>query len=614
MSSGGYDPGDQLGGRGTAGAALGTVGAAALGAGAIWLARGRAATWSRPALLALGAALGLWLWTLLSIGWAAAPDLAWIEANRTAVAVAALAVGLGLGTLLPRAGEKLAVGVSAAAVVPLGWAVVVAVFPDAGGGTVRLADPLGYWNALALVAAFAVPGALALAAGPRSLGVAGRLIAAGWLAVLVTIATLTLSRGGLLAFAVAALVALTALAPRGPAVGALVAGLVGAVLPVTFGLTDDTYTSEALSSAARSDAGLGLGWRLLVGVAVAVGVAEGLRRVRWGADRLDSDRVRTALAGLAVLVGLALVVGVAVSGSVRDGLGEGGTGAVSNDSSRVADLGTNNRPEWWGEALRGFADAPLAGQGGGGFALVHLQERPEGSLDAFNPQEPHQLELRLLSGLGVVGLALFLAAVGAVAWGGLRARAAGRAGDAGLPVAIALAFLVQAQVDWSFAIPALVAPAAAAAGVIVSGATTGRGGLNRRQEPLLAIGLVAIVATMAVSGTLPWLSQRATASAEDALVAGDPGLALDRAETARSLNPYALRPLLIEGLAYADLRLRAEELGAFQEMTRTQPDNPSAWKRFALALGRDPRAIEAWRQVLRLNPEDRRARAELGLL
>ncbi len=46
VSSGGYDPGDQLGGRGTAGAGLATAGAAALGAGALWLARGRAATWS----------------------------------------------------------------------------------------------------------------------------------------------------------------------------------------------------------------------------------------------------------------------------------------------------------------------------------------------------------------------------------------------------------------------------------------------------------------------------------------------------------------------------------------------------------------------------------------
>ncbi len=559
---------------------------------------------------------GLWLWTLLSIGWAAAPDLAWLDANRTAIAVAALAAGLALGALIPRAGERLALGLSAAALAPIGWALTVAVFPEASGSSrqlARLSEPLGYWNALALVAAFAMPGALALAS-KRRLGRATVPLAAAWIALLATTGTLTLSRGGMLAFAVAALVTLAALPRRGPACLALVAGIAGAALPVAFGLTDDSYRTDGLTAAARADAGLALGWRLAVGVAVAVTIVVVARRLGWRAPRVEPGRIRAGLSGLAILLALGLVVAVALSASVRGGLGDDASGVVGNSSSRFTDLGANNRPQWWGEAIRGFAASPLAGHGGGGFELVHLQERPEDSADAFIPGEPHQVELRLLSGLGLVGLALFLAVLGGVAWGALRARAAGRGEALGLPTAIAVAFLVQAQVDWSFAIPALIVPAAAAAGVILARAEPAgperRGG---RRDPLTALALVAVTSIMIGSALLPWLSESRSAAANDALLAGDPELAIDRARAARSLNPYSLNPLLIQGAAYADLRDRSRELGAYREMTRIQPDNPRAWSRFAVALGPDPRAAAAWREVLRLNPGDRRARAEQGL-
>ena len=135
--------------------------------------------------------------------------------------------------------------------------------------------------------------------------------------------------------------------------------------------------------------------------------------------------------------------------------GEGGD-AVANDPGRLVSTAGNQRRAWWGEAWRGFEDSPLLGQGAGGFALVHLQER-RNSDDALATREPHDTALRFLSGTGLVGFA-FAALLGAVVWGVLRA-APGGAPEIGLPLAVLAAFALQAAIDWSWAIPALTVPA-----------------------------------------------------------------------------------------------------------------------------------------------------------
>ena len=104
--------------------------------------------------------------------WAAAPDLAWIDANRAGDrACARSPSGLALGALLPRAPRLFGLGLGAGAALrrrhrpghqdpPRRWL-------GADRDLARLAEPVGYWNALALVAVFAVPGLLWLAGGGR---------------------------------------------------------------------------------------------------------------------------------------------------------------------------------------------------------------------------------------------------------------------------------------------------------------------------------------------------------------------------------------------------------------------------------------------------------------
>jgi O-antigen ligase len=207
---------------------------------------------------------------------------------------------------------------------------------------------------------------------------------------------------------------------------ALAGGLIGAILPAWYGLTTDALTDDALIAADRSDAGLGLLWRLLVGLAIAAAVAWAIQRV-LGGGRLTRRR-----AGVAALV--VVLLGVTVAGayalakprdvgawiSARTAEVTGTSGGLANTPGRLGSLDTNQRLQWWGEAARSAGDNLLVGEGAGSFPLVHLRERTTGE-DRLNVRQPHNLVLEIASGLGLVGLALLGCLVAGVAWAGARA-------------------------------------------------------------------------------------------------------------------------------------------------------------------------------------------------
>lgn len=613
----GIDPGDGLGGPGPRGAFLALALGAPLAGVAVVMAWDRAALRSGPARLALGAMAGIVAWTGLSILWAAAPHLAWIDVNRQAIALCALALGIALGALVPRAPLWLGLGVGAAAALPLAAALLGRVLPSwlgSDGELARLSEPVGYWNALALIAVLAAPAALWLAGGARwtwGLPASGAAVAA-----VVVVVLLTYSRGGLLALAMAVGVTLAFAPHTGRALAALAAGVVGAALPAGFALTDPVLTTDGLTGDLRADAGRALGWRLLVGLGGAAALAPAIAHL-LGRRRIDAARARRlgALAAggavaLAAVVLLAVPAGRDWAGDrVAELRGEGGD-AVANDPGRLVDAGGNQRRAWWGEAWRGFLDAPATGQGAGGFALVHLQERRSGD-DTLQTREPHGVLMRFLSGTGIVGALLFAALAVAVVWAVVRA-ATGRAPpEVGLPLAILAAFALQAAVDWSWAVPALTVPALAAAGVTIAAAAPGREP-GRRPGGLATGALAAAVLVAVVSATLPWWSSNRVLAGERALGDGRPADAVRLAQQARAADPLAPQPLFLLARAYIDRGQRARALGALQRATELQPDNPATWRALALFLGPDRSSAPAWREVLRLDPRDAEAALRAG--
>lgn len=601
VADGGQDWGNPLVSAGPTAAALALIVGAPLAAftlRSVSLGRG-------PARLALGAAAALVVWSAASIGWAVAPDLAWTETNRAAIALVALALGIAAGRTVRRAADRFPTALAVVAALPIGISLLGKIFPTALGEDAdsgRLSLPVGYWNALALVAAMAVPGVMLWCRrtpGPRAAAIA----AAASAALLVT-TVLTLSRGGAIAVAVAITVTLV-LAPS-RRVGVVVAcGAIGAIVPALWGVMSDDLTRDGLAAADRASAGAVLGIALVGGVLVAAGLA-------WfGAERVGVPIARRAAERIVVVV---IVLGslaplLSVAASAGD-IVNCNRGAVANDPGRLTSIGANQRGAWWCQAARGWAREPVAGNGAGSFPVVQLRERRDGN-PTLTTVEPHQMWLAQASALGAVGVALLIALWAAVGWAAWRLRARMPAGVA----AILAAALVQAQTDFTLSLPVIVIPVMAAIGLLVTCVSPEPTTVRPRRPGAQRVALGLLAAVAVASAAFPLASMRMAAASSHAFDDGDLAGARSAAEQAVALNPLSLEARFLEAqaLRYAD---PASALAALREATDRQPENPKAWRRLAIALGqlkKIGRAGDAWGRVHILDPYDPRARTELGI-
>jgi hypothetical protein len=615
--SGGIDLGDGLATRGATAAMLAMLVAAPFTAWAVMRAQGRAALRSGPARLAIGGIAGLTIWAAVSITWALAGDLAWTEANRMVLAALALVLGICLGALVPHAQERFAMALTVAAAPVIIWALLARSLPTVFGSDYepsRLQAPVGYWNALALVCVLAVPGLLWWA-GRREADEHDVMAAAAGIAVAVTTLVLTYSRGGLLALILVLVIVIGLMPGRVRQVSALIGGLAGALLPAWYGLSTDALTDDALIAADRSDAGLGLLWRVVAALIIAAAVA-------WAAQKLLGGRLTRRRVGTAALA--VLVMGVAVAGgyalakprdvgnwiSARSAEIAGASPGLANTPGRLGSLDTNQRISWWKEAGRSVQESPVIGEGAGSFPLVHLRERATGE-DRLNVRQPHNLLMEIFSGLGVVGLALLACLIGGIAWAAVRAWQDRASPTTALPLAVVAAFLLQSQLDWTWTVPALTVVAMAAGGVIIAAAAPGPAPPGRALPRAAVGGAWAVVPVLMLSALLPWWSQEKVSSGNRAISAGQPAVAEARAAEASDLNPLAIQPWLLRARAAALMDNPVGLRDAARRATEVQPDNPAGWSLLAIAYGDTPAGAAAWRRVLVLNPQDARARLAL---
>src|SRR3954471_10612230 len=177
---------------------------------ALIFGRGLVARLPRRAWIGLGLLAGFAAWCGLSILWSIAPDQSWVELNRAISYALVAGLGLVLGASLPRAAERVALGYLAIASLVAVYAVAGKALPWINGPGIfnldhaeriaRLHEPLGYWNALALFCAMAVPIALRAAADGARTEVR-RLLSFVALVPLMTTVILTYSRGGIVVLA-----------------------------------------------------------------------------------------------------------------------------------------------------------------------------------------------------------------------------------------------------------------------------------------------------------------------------------------------------------------------------------------------------------------------------
>src|SRR5919201_2809609 len=159
-------------GGGSRDLSLAWLGTAALLAAAVAIAAALLGALPWPQLDSAGLAFlvlaGLFvLWNGASISWSLDPDRSWAYTNRGLVYLAFACLGVFAGALIPRAPRTVAAALAVFLAGVLGWAllgkVAPSLFPD-GGRLARLRSPIGYWNALALLADMAVALGLWLAA------------------------------------------------------------------------------------------------------------------------------------------------------------------------------------------------------------------------------------------------------------------------------------------------------------------------------------------------------------------------------------------------------------------------------------------------------------------
>jgi hypothetical protein len=547
-------------------------------------------------LALLGALAGLVAWTALSIVWSESAPRSVLEVQRDLVYLTGAAAFL----LLARRGRAatLVAGILAAITAVAGYALATRLFPDVfgydTGGPYQLLRPVGYWNALGILAVFGLLLVLgAVAEAPRR----ARALATAMVPVLVATTYFTFSRGAWVACA-AGLVVLAALHPRRARLGAaavVVGPLAAATTLVSSRASALTHAGASLDAAARDGHRLAVGLVVLVALsALASPLVDVVHsRVRVG---LRTRRVAAVVLAVAIVGGVtALVVRAggpsAVVGRSYDAFRGPFTQTGGSLSSRLLSTSGNSRADYWSVAWSTAEEHPLLGSGAGTFDIAWYRDRP----GQVAVRDAHSLYLETLAELGLPGL-LLVSAVLLVPLAAARSRRDWAAASAAAALA---AYAVHAALDWDWEIPAVTLAALACATAVLAAVRPARSALPlRRQARIAALAACALVA---VASGVQYVGAEALWSSRTSFDAGRFEPALDHAERATSLAPWSSEALVARGEAELALGETAAGRASLRRAVAKDPQDWWAWYRLGLASTGDERARAA-REVARLNP------------
>ncbi|HEY1594234.1 MAG TPA: O-antigen ligase family protein, partial [Thermoleophilaceae bacterium] len=447
--------------------------------------------------------------TTFSLLWSIAPDLTWIEVNRTLTYLVVFAAGIGMARLAPGSWSVLLKGVLVACAAIVGYALASRVWPGTLAANeiyARIGQPYGYWNAVGVTAALAIPPAVWLGAR-RSGHAPANALAYPLLGLLIVALFLSYSRGALFAAVVALLIWFAFVPLRVRSLAVVGVSVIGALPVIVWALKRDAFTKDLVPLSVRQSAAGEFGLLLLTMVAVllAVGLIIGFRVSRDAPSPRIRRRVGLAAAGFAVLVPLVAFTSVAfsqrgltgtISNRFHDLTSE--TASTSGGPQRLTQT-SSSRGRYWRNAEHVFAAHPLDGTGAGTFGTARLRYRK----DVLVARHAHGFFAQTISDLGIAGLiailaftAAWLAAVFRTTGGRLRfwkPRPGGYPGwDAERVGVVALAlsalvFGLHSSIDWTWFVPGC-----AVLGIFAAGFVAGRGPL-----PVLATagGGAALAAT-----------------------------------------------------------------------------------------------------------------------
>ena len=411
---------------------------------------------SRSERTFLGLLIALTLWTLLSATWSVAAAASILESQRALLYVA----GVGAAVLVSRSRDvpRLLGGLLAGICVIAFFSLATRLLPDRVGvfeaaSAYRLAQPIGYWNGLAI---FTGMGALlAVAFASRSRSVIVRAVCAAALVLLLPTFYFTFGRGAWIALAAGTLAAV-AIDPRRLQLLASLLVLIPIPAVAVWAASREpglTHAGAAFDRAVHDGHRLALVLLLLAGAnAVAAALlAFAERRVEPAAV---ARRAFTVTIALVVVAGLAAVF-VHYGGPAT--LAQKGYRAFKappprvegNLNKRLLSFSGNGRADLWRLAWDDARKNPLLGAGSGTYERYFLAHQPS---DVGRVRDAHGLYIETLAELGPFGLILLLGTLAVP----LTALWAARThplvpGAAGAYAA----YLVHTGVDWDWELPAV---------------------------------------------------------------------------------------------------------------------------------------------------------------
>jgi O-antigen ligase len=551
----------------------------------------------RSACLVL-ALTSLAVWSLASAAWSPDKGAVALEFER-GLLYAVLASALAL-VLTPARVRSAFVGVVLGSTMIALYALGTRLFPGSWGGAYdpssgyQLAKPLGYWNALGLLAALALVLAVGLLLEAR---VYPRLMLAPMLVPLTVTLYFTFSRGALLALAIGLVVQL-ALGPDRAwrALQTVVLAIVLAIAVVVASRSPALVAAGATLQTAQAE-GRRLAWELVVLALVTGAVAAALLLAEELGHNSRVRRIAGAtLAGGAVVVAGTVLINAggpaAVVDHARDSFTRSPTPTDGDLNQRLLSVSGHGRPDYWRVAWKMIEQEPALGEGAGSFERWWLELRPTPT----SARNAHNLYLETLAELGPVGLALLLVVLAVPLTVVGRVRRTPLVAAAG---GVYVAYLAHAAVDWDWQIVLLTFV------LLLSGMSILAVSDDRRVAIALGgprryagLGLVALllVATVAVNA-----GNRAASSSALSLERDDPTLALREARRAARWLPWSASPAQLRGEALMLEHDDRSALASLREAVRRNPEDWSTWYDIAvLAKGGD--AVAAVTRARDLNP------------
>ncbi|MGH2957310.1 MAG: O-antigen ligase family protein [Solirubrobacterales bacterium] len=528
------------------------------------------------ARLALGCLVGLAGWTLLSILWTPAREVAVADTQRVVAYAAAFALGtwtcLLLGrrmqlALTPLVGAGALVGIVTLGVLWTGSDISEFLDEEA-----TLRYPLGYRNAVAAFFLIALFPTVVLAAS-RDLDWRLRGLLLGCTTLMVELVVLAQSRSSIFAAVVGVAVLIAVHPARLRILAWLALPLIPAVLALPWllevfqtGAGNSPESLPPLRDACAAITATSV-FGLLLGLAVA------RAEPAFALSPRSSRRIGVGLLGcLAVVLGIGIIALARAEGGPTGFLDRhideisAGTPDLTEQGSRFGFNLGSSRGDFWRVAADDFAANPLLGTGAGGFRSSYLADR---DANTVQPEDPHSIELLMASELGLPGVLLFALFAAGATVGVLRARRLGPSAAALAAAALAVGayWLAHASVEWFWSYPAITLPVLFALGAAAAPALLRPSSEARRR---FRLPLAAAVTLLALSMVPFLLAERYTNSGLRT-GAADLDSAYSDLRKAADLNPLSDQPLAAEAVIAEAAGDRQRALAALDRAERREP-------------------------------------------